>query len=464
MKLLYRESSLRERHLEILQTVTSAGGRALLVGGCVRDAVLGIPLNDLDIEVFGLEPERLEQLLASQFRVDVVGQAFGVIKVHGLPVDVSIPRRDSARGRGEEGFRLHSEPCLSVEESLDRRDFTINAMAHDPTTGELIDPFGGQQDLRAKVLRHTSERFVEDPLRVLRGMQLAARLDFTVAPETVELCRTLSPEGIPSERVFEEWRKLIVQGVRPSRGLTFLKDCGWVRFFPEVAALAGCPQDPEWHPEGDVWNHTLHCLDAFALEKVGDDWEDLVVGFAVLCHDFGKPETTEIENGRVRSKGHEEAGEAPTRCFLSSMTAWVDLVNEVVPLVVHHLKPLHLYDSNAGDTAVRRLARKVGRIDRLIRVARADQQGRPPQPFDGFPAGEWLLERAKSLTIHDSKPVPLVLGRHLIELGLSPGPRFSEILDACYEAQIEGEFGTVAEGIEYARGLIEPSERVWIKS
>jgi tRNA nucleotidyltransferase (CCA-adding enzyme) len=381
-----------------------------------------------------------------------------VIKIRGTEIDISIPRQESARGLGEEGFRLHSEPTLSVEESLARRDFTINAMVYDPLTDQLTDPFDGQRDLRGKVLRHTSERFSEDPLRVLRAMQLAARLDFTVAADTIELCRALSMEGIARERVFEEWRKLIMQGVRPSRGLTFLKECGWVRYFPELEALIGCPQDSERHPEGDVWTHTLHCLDAFAMERVEDGWEDLVVGFAILCHDFGKPGTSEADRDQIRSIGHEEAGADLTRSFLTRMTDWRALAEEVVPLVVHHLKPLHFYKSHVGSAAIRRLARKVGRIDRLVRVARADQLGRPPLLSGDFPAGDWLLERAKALAVHDAKPVPLVMGRHLIELGLSPGPQFKAILDACYEAQIEGGLMTVEEGVEYARELIGTSE------
>jgi len=347
---------------------------------------------------------------------------------------------------------------LSLEESLARRDFTINAMACDPLTGEVFDPFNGELDLRKKVLRHTSARFTEDPLRVLRAMQFAARFDFEVAEETVALCRSLSLAGIARERVFEEWRKLILFGIRPSAGLRFLRRCGWVAFFPELTALIGCPQDREWHPEGDVWEHTLRCMDAFATERTGEDWEDLVVGFAVLCHDFGKPLTTIAEPGRIRSPGHEEAGEEPTRSFLQRLTSHQKLVAEVLPLVKYHRRPLELYEADAGDAAVRRLARKVQRLDRLIRVARADQQGRTPYPLDEFPAGDWLLQKAKKLEVHDSAPKPIVLGRHLLRLGLQPGPHFKSILAQCYEAQIEGRFSSLDGGIEYAKRLLATAQ------
>jgi tRNA nucleotidyltransferase (CCA-adding enzyme) len=219
-----------------------------------------------------------------------------------------------------------------------------------------------------------------------------------------------------------------------------------VRHFPELAALIDCPQDPQWHPEGDVWIHTLHVMDAFADERVGDDWEDLVVGFACLCHDFGKPRTTTREGTRIRSLGHESAGEEPTRAFLARMTRQVALAEEVVPLVLHHLKPRQLFDGNATEHAVRRLANKVGRIDRLARVARADAAGRPPLPPDDE-STSWLLERARALEVTDRRPKPLVLGRHLLARGLAPGPEMGALLDRCFEAQLDGAFTTLEEGL-----------------
>lgn len=439
---------------DIRETVTRAGGRPLLVGGCVRDAVLGLPLHDLDLEVFGLPPDRLRAVVGARFPLDEVGRAFPVLKLHGMPVDVSIPCRRSRRGDGRASLEVLADPGMSLEEAASRRDFTMNAMAWDPASREVLDPFGGLRDLEARVLRHTSDKFGEDPLRVLRAMQLAARFDLTVAPDTVALCRMLAMEGIPSERLFEEWKKLLLRGRRPSRGLAFLRDAGWTRFFPELEPLQGCEQEPDWHPEGDVWVHTLHCLDAFAGDRLGDEWEDLVVGFAVLCHDLGKPATTRREGGRITSKGHEPAGEAPTRAFLGRLTNQQDLADEVVALVLTHLRPQALYDARAGDGAIRRLARQIGRIDRLVRVARFDQMGRPPRPFDGFPAGDWLLARARALEIERSAPQPLVMGRHLLELGLSPGPRVGRVLAACYEAQLDGAFSTVEEGIEHAKRLL----------
>ncbi|MEI8014489.1 MAG: hypothetical protein WCH20_06580 [Nitrospira sp.] len=444
------------RHIE--QLIRRAGGRMWLVGGCIRDLVLGRQPHDLDIEISGLPPGRLHTLLTEHFSVQFVGKTFGVFKLQGLPIDISIPSRLLTDNEPATGQLRQSDPDMDIDEALARRDFTVNAMAWDPDTLEFRDPFNGRADLDAHILRHISDRFTEDPLRVLRGMQLAARFGLTAAPETVALCKTVTQDGQPHERLWEEWKKLLLQGVKPSLGLQFLSDCGWLRFYPELAALQGCAQDPIWHPEGDVWIHTLHCLDWFALECTGNQHDDLITGLGILCHDFGKPATTTTDYGRITSRGHDQEGEAPTRRFLERLTNQEDLINEVIPLVLYHLRPRALFDANASDSAVRRLAKQVKRIDRLVRVARADHAGRPPKPFDGFPAGAWLLERARRLEVEDQAPVPLVTGRHLLELGMLPGPRMGEILDDCYEAQLDGLFTTLDGGVVFARTKL-PSMR-----
>lgn len=443
--------------LEICRLVQGRGGRALLVGGSVRDRLLGHPLADYDLEVFGIAPADLQTALADSHRVDLIGQSFGVLKLKGLPIQVSLPRREAKSGSGHRGFLVAADPGMTLAEAARRRDFTINAMALDPLTGELIDTCGGRQDLQDRILRHTSERFGEDPLRVLRGMQLCARFRLTPAPATVAVCRGMGMEGLAAQRIFEEWRKLLVQGQEPSRGLDFLRRTGWTAFFPELEALIGCPQDPRWHPEGDVWTHVLHCLDVFAQERIQDPWEDLVVGFAVLCHDLGKPGTTERTDRGVRSRGHGEAGEAPTRSFLGRMTDRTALVEQVVPLVREHARPAELHAQGASDAAVRRLAQRVRRIDRLVRVARADRLGRPPLVEEDFPAGAWLLGKAAALAITATSPVPLVQGRHLVALGLEPGPRFAPLLQACFEAQLDGVFADEAGGLAFLESLLDPS-------
>ncbi len=437
---------------EIVAAVAGAGGRALLVGGCVRDALLGERPKDVDIEVYGLPAAILKKTLSGKFSVIEVGQAFGVFKLRGHAIDVSLPRRESKTGTGHTGFCVQGDPHMDIAEASARRDFTVNSIYWDPATGEIIDPHGGRSDLAKKILRHTSPAFSEDPLRVLRAMQFAARFLLVPAPETVALCRRIEPEGLPAERIFEEWAKLILKGKKPLLGLTFLRDCGWVKYYPELEALIGCEQDPQWHPEGDVWNHTLHCLDAFAERRTGNDWEDSIVGFAVLCHDFGKAVTTKKEaDGRWHAYGHEAAGVPIARKFLERMTRHKELIESVLPLVECHMRPLELWRNQGSDAAVRRLARRVERIDRLVRVDDADRRGRPPQDPGDSPQGEWLIRRAVELAIKDAAPKPILQGRHLIDLGMTPGVAFKRVLENAFEAQLDGAFSDEAGAVDWAR-------------
>lgn len=436
--------------LQRLLSEVPALKRAYLVGGCVRDALLGIPNKDFDLEVYGVSYEALEAALRPHGRVDLVGRSFGVIKFSTgtrEQWDFSVPRRDSKVAAGHKGFRVEFDPDITLRDAAGRRDFTINALMFDPRTGEYLDFFEGRSDLQNRVLRHTSPAFVEDPLRVLRGMQFAARFELTAAPQTIELCRTIAgsfPE-LAVERVGEEWFKWAAKARRPSAGLHFLKAAGWLRHFPEVAALDGTPQDPEWHPEGDVFTHTAHCCDALAELpewRAADEPTRIALMFAVLAHDFAKPQTThEAErDGRMRivSPGHEEQGGPLAESFLTRLNAPNALKERVVPLVTNHLA--HLQAIN--DRAVRRLANRLqpATIEELCLVMIADQFGRPPKPRDvhaGVPA---LRAKAEELRVREAAPKPILQGRHLIERGMKPGKRFGELLKAAFEAQLEGAF------------------------
>ena len=440
---------------EVARLVRAAGGRALLVGGCVRDELLGTVPKDFDIECFGIAPAELQAALATRFSLDLVGLSFGVIKLHHLDIDVAMPRRETKLGLGHKAFGMEYDPSLTVREASARRDFTVNAIYRDPLTGEILDPWNGRGDLDRKVLRHVSDHFREDPLRVLRGMQFVARFDLMPAAETIAICREMTPEGLPAERLFEEWAKLLTKGVKISKGLEFLRQVGWVRYYPELERLIGCQQDPEWHPEGDVWNHTLCCLDAFAEMRDGERGaadEDLIVGLAVLCHDFGKPATSFFDprRKRIRSLGHDEAGVEPTRTFLRRLTNEERLLKDVPPLVQLHMRPFAMWKDRSSDNAIRRLAAKVVRIDRLVRVAAADDAGRPPFPREPEPL-EWLLEQAERLRVADSVPKPIVQGRDLIALGMKPGVQFGKILKTAYEAQLDGKFFDLEGGVKFIK-------------
>lgn len=440
--------TIRNQTLEVCRLVQTVGGRAWLVGGSVRDAVLGQPLRDVDLEVFGLQPDELIAALAPRFDLDLVGKSYGIYKLKGTPIDVGLPRRESKTGRGHKAFAAVVEPTLDLTSAAGRRDFTFNSVYFDPLNEEVIDPYGGLEDLRNSTLRHTSAAFGEDPLRVLRGMQFAARFGLTACEETLAVCRKMGMEGLAPERIFPEWDKLILRGRHPSLGLKFLRESGWIRHFPELAALPGVPQDPRHHPEGDVWNHTLHCLDSFADDRLGLEDEDRVVGFAVLCHDLGKSRTTTREGDRIRAIGHEKAGVGLARSFLGRMTNRQGLIDDVAVLVREHMYPKRLYRDRSSDAAIRRLAVRVGRLDRLVRVSRADAMGRPPLDKGPYSAGPWLLAQAHRLGVADSAPDPIVRGRHLQEWGFKEGLLFRDILGRCFEAQLDGEIRDLEQGRE----------------
>jgi tRNA nucleotidyltransferase (CCA-adding enzyme) len=438
--------------------------RAYLVGGCVRDSLLGIAHKDFDLEVYGVDYETLARQLSAHGRVDLVGKSFGVIKFSGQSGgqwDFSLPRRDSKMSAGHKGFEIEVDPDIDPKVAASRRDFTINALAFDPRTGEYLDFFGGREDLEKRVLRHMSSAFVEDPLRVLRGMQFAARFDLTAAPETVGLCHSIVhtfPE-LAIERVGMEWFKWAMMSQRPSAGLRFLKDTGWLQHFPEIAALDGTPQDPEWHPEGDVFTHTCHCCDALAelpAWRAADSATRQVLMFAVLAHDFAKPQTThEAEReGRIRivSPGHEEQGGPLAEAFLTRIDTPLEIKERVGPLVKHHLAHLQ----TVSDRALRRLANhlKPATITELCLVMTADHFGRPPKPKI-IPEGiARLRAKAEELRLRDAAPKPLLQGRHLIARGLPPGKHFGALLEAAFEAQLDGDFADLDGALKWLESRI----------
>ncbi len=423
---------------------------AFLVGGCVRDAVLGIAPEDFDVEVYGVGYEDLALALSRFGRADLVGRSFGVARLSlpGIePVDFAVPRRDSKVAEGHRGFEVTPDATLEPREAAARRDFTLNALAWDPRTREVVDHFGGLADLRARTLRHTSEAFGEDPLRVLRGMQLAARFDLAAAPETLALCRAIAPAHaeLHPDRVREEWFKWAAQARVPSAGMRFLRDAGWLVHYPELAAMVGVEQDARWHPEGDVWTHTLLALDALVATDAwrgADEATRATWSFAVLLHDVGKPPVTrrEVRNGRERvvSPGHESAGVPLAERFLDRIGAPRWTAERVLPLVTQHMA--HLQSPTAR--AVRRLARRLApeTIASLAVVIAADAAARPPLPPDPPEDLVRLLEVARGLELSDAAPRPLLQGRHLLERGWTPGPAVGRVLAEAFEAQLDGAF------------------------
>jgi len=439
--------------------------RAYLVGGCVRNALAGFPPEkDFDVEVFGLDYEQLIATLARWGRTDLVGRSFGVVKLSthsGHDYDFTLPRKDSKIAPGHKGFDVAFDPTLGLREAAARRDFTINSIMYDPRARQVLDFFGGQADLQGRILRHTSDAFCEDPLRVLRGMQFAGRFELRAAPETVELSRRMkgSFAELAVERVREEWFKWAQRSRLPSAGLRFLAETQWIDHFPEIKALIGTPQEPEWHPEGDVFTHTCHCCDALArlpAWREADAESKTVYMLAILAHDFGKPATTHrtVKDSRERivSPGHEAAGMEPARVFLERMRAPLAIVQRVIPLVQNHL--FHL--ETITDRAIRRLARRLApeSIEGLCLVMTADSMGRPPRPAEVPENVKKLLARAHELEVRQKPSAPILQGRHLLPLGVPPGPLLGRILDKAYEAQLEGVFGDLEGAMRWAEGEV----------
>ena len=436
----------------------------MLVGGCVRDELMGIEPKDFDLEVYGIEPNELREILNLFGKVDAVGEAFTVYKI-GQDLDVALPRREKKVGRGHKGFVVEGDPNMSFEEAAKRRDFTINAILQDVLTGEIIDVYGGQKDIERKIIRLVSdETFAEDSLRVLRAAQFAARFEFTIDEQTIEICRQIDLSDLPKERIWSELEKLLLKSRKPSIGLQYFYDLNIAdQLFPELVSLVGVPQEAEWHPEGNVDVHTLMVVDE--ARKLIDDLpyaKKVTVMLGAICHDFGKPPTTKYFDGRWRSHAHDEAGIEPTISFLDTLGIYTldgyDVREQVIQLVRYHLTPGMFYKSQPGDGAFRRLARKV-EPDLLYRVAKADSLGRnpdwlPKEKWFKAEAQEWFIERMRGLNVEHEAPKPILMGRHLIELGLKPSPKFKEILDAVYEKQLDGKIDKLEGAVKEAKKLI----------
>lgn len=448
--------NIKDELKEILEKIQLAGGQGLVVGGSVRDYLIDPNLEpkDVDIEVYRLPVEQLIELLQGYGKVDQVGKSFGVIKLttEETDYDFSLPRTENKQGKGHIRFMVEVDPNINPRQAARRRDFTINSIAYDPLIGEFIDHFHGEVDLSFGFLVATSEAFSEDPLRVLRGFQFAGRFDLDGACSTLELCKSLIGEykDLSKERVWSEWYKWATKSVKPSKGLDFLNRCGWLTLYPELVALKGVEQDPEYHPEGCVYTHSLCVVDAAARicdrENIAG-YRRAVVVFAALCHDLGKPNCTEFIEGRWRSRGHEQSGVEPTRSFLDSIGCPKAITDQVIPLVERHLAHLSCESSRA----VRRLAGAIApaTIEDLLLVIEADHSGRPLLEAKLPERAAKLLELAKKNNCNQSVVKPILLGRHLIDKGHKPSKEFKGILSKAFEAQLNGEFDSLEGAVEW---------------
>lgn len=521
----------------ILLTLEQNGWRGLIVGGAVRDAITGHIPKDIDIEVYGpnfnqlaavlkkyghvlggaadaqepyeeLVPDprvpdhlRGEKFTGSGHSYDiglgwmpnpkpkpdpVIGKAFGVIKFRddeGNDYDFSLPRRDSKIGDGHTGFDIQVNPNMSPKEAASRRDFTFNSLAFDPLTSELHDYFGGKQDLENKILRATDmEKFGDDPLRVLRGMQFSARMGLTVDPETAKLAMHLAneipdlykspenPNGISRERVTEEFMKLATKGKFPGSAIQYLLDTGWIKYFPQVQAIVAVPQEFEYHPEGPVHIHTAHVMNEAAkiADRRGLTGDDRAVAiFAALGHDFAKATTTEQreKDGKMRwtSYGHEEAGGPVVQEFLKSIGVKDDIISRVVPLVRKHLNHIQYKSEKIPNGTVRGLAHELypSTIEDLVDLVEADHSGRPPLPKELPEQARWLLDAAKADNVHNRKPPQILTGKHMLSwFNGKAGPHIGKAVKDAYNAYLKGKYTTPEEADAWLRNYMKANAQL----
>ena len=446
--------------VEICKIADRHGGKAFFVGGSVRDSILGKLVKDLDIEVYGIPAKHLLDIYRKHYRLNLVGKSFGVLKLNDYPIDISIPRRESKSGEGHRDFTIVSDEKMEYREACSRRDFTVNSILYDPLTCEAIDPFDGIGDIGKRVLKHCSEKFSEDPLRVLRLMRFSSTLDFDVADETVRISSKFDISPISLDRIYGEWSRMMVESIRPSRGMDFLRNSGLISNYPELEALIDCSQDSRYHPEGDVWRHTCLTMDMIPHFRPNNREDAIILGFAVMCHDLGKPQTTRImDTGRITSYNHDIEGTRPTRTLMGRICPSPVVTERIIPLVRWHMTPYQLMKSNCKDSAIRRLASRTGRLDLLVALLQCDRNGRGQLVPEEVKDAEFILERAKAMDIQDKKPEPLIKGRHLIQRGLKPGNGFALIINDCFDAQLTGKFNVEKDALSYLDRYLEKNNR-----
>jgi tRNA nucleotidyltransferase (CCA-adding enzyme) len=434
---------------KILNDLRELGSTPILVGGCVRDYFLNIPVKDYDVEIFGIDCfDTIEKSLQKYGSVKLVGKSFGVLtlRVDEFDFDFALPRTEKKIGNSHQDFEVTTNAKLSFKQAATRRDFTINSIGYDFFKEEFLDPFNGINDLKNKTIKHIDDNtFIEDSLRVYRAVGFASRFDFKIEEKTKELCKQIvlndELKYLPKERIYEELKKLFLKSSKPSIGFELIREIGILKYFPELEVLINCEQDKEYHPEGDVWIHTMMCLDEMARiikeEKIEDEYRKLYLFYAILCHDLGKPFCTQEINGKITSHKHESLGVEPTISFLSKLTNEKKFIEIICSLVKNHLAPFQLYLAESSLKAIKRLSLKVN-IEDLCLVCLADCLGRDIKDKEKCPkATSWLLKQAKELNIENKAIEPLVQGRDLIELGFKPSKEFKEILQFAFDLQLD---------------------------
>lgn len=427
---------------EIVREIDAHGGRVFLVGGAVRDLFLGRPVKDIDIEVHGVSLSELEALLKRFGDVSLMGKSFGVLRYPGLAIDFAVPRTDST-GRKPE---VTLDPFMKTEDAFARRDLTINAMGIDLKTGAVIDPFGGKADLEARILRApNAEFFKEDPLRLLRVMQFISRFNMQPDESLNEICKTVDISSVSRERIEGEFEKMLLKSQRPSLGIRWLASIGRLKdVLPELADTIGIEQGADYHPEGDVFEHSMQAVDAAARIPVENEFIRKILLYAALCHDLGKvTTTTKDQDGKIRSIGHDQESALRAKKMLKRITENRDLVDAVCKLVRYHMAPLQFIDNNASAAAYKRLANKLaplGSLALLADLSLADKQGRNPESHEplekNFDEIDQFRKKAADAYVLETTEKPLLTGRDIADI-VEPGPAMGKLLKQAYELQLD---------------------------
>lgn len=438
---------------EIARLVAKHGGQTYYVGGFVRDSLLGRENKDVDIEVHGITPSCLEGILDSLGQRLSIGEHFGIYNLRGFSLDIAMPRKEKTYGQGHTDFDSFVDPFAGTEAACRRRDFTLNAIIQDVLTGEIIDPFGGIQDLKMGIIRHVQDdTFAEDPLRVFRAAQFAARFGFRIAPETVLLCSSLDLKAIAKERVEAELRKVLLKSEQPSLFFSWLRRMDQLDdWFPELKALIGVEQSPVYHAEGDVWNHTMMVLDEAARlrDRAASAYWFML---SALTHDFGKAVCTSASDGAVHAYCHEEEGVPLAKNFLRRLTRDTRLMDYVCNQTLLHMKPNTVAAAHSAIKVTNRMFDQSRDPEGLICLALADDRGRitahPTESSEDF-----LYQRLSVFREYMERPY--VMGKDLIDVGLKPGKDFTEILGYAHKLRLAGVPRDLAlkQTLAYARKL-----------
>ena len=420
----------------LAEAVNEKGGCAYFVGGYVRDLIRGDPGKDIDVEVHGIAPDVLKSILSSLGQRLEIGESFGIFGLRGYSLDIAMPRKETCRGRGHRDFDVFVDPHIGTLGAATRRDFTVNAMMQNVLTGEIIDHFGGREDLEQGIIRHVNpDTFAEDPLRVLRGAQFAARFEFKIAEETLALCKRMDISTLARERILGETEKALLKAEKPSIFFELLRKMGHLSvWFPELENLIGVEQNPKHHSEGDVWVHTMMVLDQAArIRHIAKD--SLGFMFSALTHDFGKAISTEVIKGEIHSYGHETEGLPLIKTFMERLTSERELIKYVLNLSEHHMKPNTLAALNASVKSTNKMFDKSVDPNGLLCLAYADGLGKSA-PREYISYDDFFIERLSIYREYMSRP--FVTGQDLIDAGIKPSKDFSEYLDFSHKLRLAG--------------------------